>query len=154
MRKLVTLSVTIGLALGATVAQAQGLAPAKPEDALKYRKAAMTLIGAHFGALGAMARGDRPFDAAVATANAQVMEMASKLPFEAMFVAGTHDNANTTAKGNIVTDKDKFLAGAKRMQDEVVKLVAAAKTDQAGLRTQFGAVGQTCKACHTDYRTQ
>jgi cytochrome c556 len=153
MRKVVSFTLAVGFGLAASAAQAQGLAPAKPEDAIKYRKAAMTLVGAHFGALGAMARGDRPFDAAVATANAQVMEQASKLPFEAMFVANTY-SGDTTALPKIAGDRDKFMAGATKMQEEVVKLVAAAKTDQAGLRTQFGAVGQTCKACHTEYRKQ
>jgi cytochrome c556 len=42
----------------------------KPEDAVKYRKAGMTLMAAHFGRLGAMAQGKVPFDAAAATANA------------------------------------------------------------------------------------
>ena len=33
---------------------------AKPEDAVKYRKASFTVMAAHFGRLGAMANGRAP----------------------------------------------------------------------------------------------
>lgn len=33
---------------------------AKPEDAVKYRKATFTVMSAHFGRLGAMANGRAP----------------------------------------------------------------------------------------------
>jgi cytochrome c556 len=36
---------------------------AKPEDAVKYRKASFTVMAAHFGRLGAMANGRAPYDA-------------------------------------------------------------------------------------------
>lgn len=38
----------------------------KPEDAIKYRKAALTVMAAHFGRLGAMANEKVPFDAKAA----------------------------------------------------------------------------------------
>lgn len=40
------------------------------------------------------------------------------------------------------------------MQAEVTKLDAAAKSgDLAAVRAAFGAVGQSCKACQDQYRT-
>ena len=36
---------------------------AKPEDAIKYRKAALTVMAAHFGRVAAMASGRASFDA-------------------------------------------------------------------------------------------
>lgn len=53
----------------------------KPEDAVKYRKAAFTVMAAHFGRIGAMAQGRVPFDGAAAAANAEVAAQMSKLPF-------------------------------------------------------------------------
>jgi cytochrome c556 len=39
------------------------------------------------------------------------------------------------------------------MQAEVAKLTAAAKTGNLdAVKTAFGAVGQSCKACHDAYR--
>lgn len=45
---------------------------AKPEDAIKYRKASFTVMAAHFGRLGAMASGRAPYDAKAAAENADV----------------------------------------------------------------------------------
>ena len=42
---------------------------AKPEDAIQYRKAAMTMQATHFGRIAAMAGGRAPFDAKVAAEN-------------------------------------------------------------------------------------
>ena len=39
------------------------------------------------------------------------------------------------------------------MQAEIVKLVAATKTGNLdNVKTAFGAAGQSCKACHDNYR--
>ncbi|MEY2873937.1 MAG: hypothetical protein RLZZ373_1308 [Pseudomonadota bacterium] len=125
----------------------------KPEDAIKYRKAAFTLVGTHFGRLGAMASGKAPFDAKAAAENAEILHNVASLPW-AGFVAGS-DKGETRAKPEIWSEADKFKAGATKMQDEIAKLNAAAKTgDLAQLKTAFGAAAQTRKACHDNYRKE
>ena len=124
---------------------------AKPEDAVKYRKAALTVMAAHFGRIGAMVQGRVPFDAAAAQANAEIATMMSKLPFTA-FGPGT-DVGDTRAKPNVWTDNAKFVAAATKMQDEMAKLNAAAKTGNLDqIKAAFGPVGGACKACHDDFR--
>ena len=124
---------------------------AKPEDAVKYRKAAFTVMAAHFGRVGAMANGRAPFDAAAAQANMEVATAMSKLPFAA-FGPGT-DSGDTRAKPNIWTDNAKFTAAATKMQEEMAKLNAAAKTGNLDqIKAAFGPVGAACKACHDDFR--
>lgn len=126
---------------------------AKPEDAVKYRKAALTVMAAHFGRIGAMVQGRVPFDAAAAQANAEIATMMSKLPFTA-FGPGT-DVGDTRAKPNVWTDNAKFVAAATKMQDEMAKLNAAAKTGNLDqIKAAFGPVGQACKACHDDFRKE
>lgn len=46
----------------------------KPEDAVKYRQSALSLMGTHFSRLGAMANGRVPFDAKAAQDNAALVE--------------------------------------------------------------------------------
>ena len=124
----------------------------KPEDAVKYRKAGMTIMGAHFGRIGAMAQGRVPFDAAVATANAEIVVEMSKLPF-AGFVEGTAGTEKGTPKPNVWTERAKFDEGAKKMQEEVAKLLAAAKTGNADqVKAAFGNAGSACKNCHDNFR--
>jgi len=126
----------------------------KPEDAVKYRKAAFTVMGTHFGRLGAMAQGRMPFDGAVAAANAEVVMNMSKLPY-AGFVEGTSGTEKGQPNGKVWSERAKFDEAAKKMQDEVVKLVAASKTNNLDqLKTAVGAVGGSCKACHDNYRVQ
>lgn len=126
---------------------------AKPEDAIKYRKAAFTVMAAHFGRVAAMANGRIPFDAKAAATNAEIATMVSTLPF-AGFVDGS-DKGDTRAKAEIWSERDKFNAGATKMQEEMAKLNAAAKSgDQAAMRTAAGAVGQACKGCHDTYRRE
>ena len=125
----------------------------KPEDAIKYRKAAFTVMATHFGRLGAMANGKLPFDAKVAADSADVALMMSKLPYVA-FVEGT-DKGDTRAKPEIWAEPDKFRAAASKMQDEMVKLNAAAKTGSVdNLKAAFGPTGQACKGCHDTYRKE
>ena len=45
------------------------------------------------------------------------------------------------------------MAGATKLQEEVAKLNAAAKTGNLdAMKAAFGAVGQTCKGCHDSYQ--
>ena len=123
----------------------------KPEDAIKYRKASFTVMAPHFGRIGAMASGKAPFDAKVAADNAAIVETMSKLPWAA-FGAGT-DKGDTRALPDIWKEQDAFKAAADKMQAEVTKLAAATKTGNLdNVKAAFGAAGQTCKACHDDYR--
>ncbi len=126
----------------------------KPEDAVKYRKAAFTVMGAHFGRIGAMAQGKVPFDGAAAAANAEIVAHMSKLPY-AGFVEGTSGTEKGMAKPVVWTERAKFDAAAKKMQDEVAKLAVAAKANNADtLKAAFGSAASACKACHDDFRVQ
>ena len=126
----------------------------KPEDAVKYRQSAMFVLANHFGRIGAMANGRVPYDAAAANANAEIVATLSKLPFVG-FVEGTASTEKGKSNAKIWSDRAKFDAGAKKMQDEVGKLVAAAKTNNLDtLKAAFGEVGKTCKGCHDEYRNQ
>ena len=126
----------------------------KPEDAVKYRKGAFQVMAAHFGRIGAMANGRAPFDAAAATANADVVVFMSKLPY-AGFVDGTSGTEKGQPMANVWSERAKFDAAAKKMQDEVTKLAAAARTNNLDqLKPAFGAAAAACKACHDDFRVQ
>ena len=94
-------------------------------------------------------------DAKAAADNAAILDTVSKLPYVA-FLEGT-DKGDTKAKPEIWKNWDKFRAAALKMQEEVTKLSATARTPGLTveqLKTAVGAVGGTCKGCHDDYRQQ
>jgi len=127
---------------------------AKAEDAIKYRQSALFVMGQHFTRLAAMAQGKIPFDAKAAADNAALVETLSKLPWAA-FGEGTDQGGNTKAKPEVWTDNAKFKEAAEKMQAEVIKLSAAAKTGKLeDLKTAVGATGGTCKNCHDNFRNK
>ena len=123
----------------------------KPEDAVKYRKGAFTVMASHFGRIGAMAQGKVPFDAAAAQANAEVVATLSRLP-GAAFIEGS-GAGDTRAKPEVWSEADKFKAANAKMVEEVGKLNAAAKTGNLDqIKATFGEAAKTCKACHDHFR--
>ena len=126
---------------------------AKPEDALKYRKASLTVMGTHFARMGAMVQGKVPFDAKSAADNAEIMANMAKLPWAA-FGEGT-DVGDTKAKPEIWKQNAKFKEAAEKLQVESVKLAAAAKTGKEdAFKAAFSATAGTCKSCHDDFKAK
>jgi cytochrome c556 len=124
------------------------------EAAIKYRQSVMQVQGFHLGRIFAMANGRMPFDAKVVAEDAALLNTIDKLPFVA-FGEGTDKGGNTRAKPEVWKDRAKFDAAAKKMQDEVAKLDAAAKTGNLdAIKTAVGAAGAACKACHDDFQAQ
>ena len=144
-----TISVLMIFSILAGAAYAQF---AKSEDAIKYRKAVMTIIVQHFGRMGAMVKGKVPYDQKAFAGNAAVIETVSVLPWEAFLSPGS-DKGKTTMKSSVLKNPADFKALAQQFEMEVGKLSAVAKGgDFDAARAQFGAVAQSCKACHSKTR--
>lgn len=142
---LLTLAVT---AFAALPAAAQF---AKPEDAVKYRQSALSVMGTHFSRIGAMASGRVPYDAKAAVENAQVVADLARLPW-AGFGPGT-DKLSAKAKPEIWTEQAKFRDHADKMVAESANLLAAAKTNNLdNLKKAFTSTNASCKACHDSFR--
>lgn len=123
------------------------------EAAIKYRQSVMQVQNHHLGRIFAMVNGRMPFDAKVAAEDAALLDTIDKLPFVA-FIDGS-DKGETNAKSEIWKQRAKFDAAALKMQEDVAKLNAAAKTGSLdAIKAAAGAVGQSCKACHDDYQAK
>jgi cytochrome c556 len=150
MKKLIVSLLTMGAASISLTAAAQF---AKPEDAVKYRKAAFSVTAAHFGRMGAMAQGKTPFDAKIALENAEIVANMAKLPWHA-FGEGT-ETQDTKAKPEVWKQNAKFKELADKLQSESVKLVAATKTGKEdAFKAAFTTTAGTCKSCHDDFKNK
>lgn len=124
---------------------------AKPDDAIKYRQSALFVMGQHFSRVGAMANGRVPYDAAVATANADIVAEMAKLPWTG-FGAGTEGGKS---KPEAWKEAAKFKEHQDKMVAETGKLAVAAKAGNIdALKAQFGTTAGSCKACHDSFRNQ
>ena len=144
--------ILLGAALIASTFSAASFAQfAKPEDAAKYRQNSLFVMGQHFGRVGAMVAGRVPYDAKVAQENIDVAVAMSKLPW-AGFTGGAE---SPKAKAEIWKESARFKELGDKMQAELVKVQAAAKTNNLdNIKAAFGPAGATCKACHDAYRAQ
>lgn len=146
------LSVTAAALLIATslAAHAEDADPKK--DAIKYRQSAMAVVGWNFKPMGAMVKGERPFDAKAFAAHAKDLAAVSSLNILAGFPEDT-DGKGSKAKPEIWMKWDDFQKKMGDMQREAAKLAEVAKGgDEAAMKKQFGEAGKTCKACHDDFK--
>jgi cytochrome c556 len=132
--------------LASVSAQAQF---AKPEDAIKYRQSALSVMGTHTGRMGAMVNGRVPFDAKVAQDNADIIAAMAKLPWQG-FGPGTE---SPKAKADIWSDGAKFKANSEKIAADAAALSVAAKSGNLDqIKAAFGTYAGNCKTCHDQYR--
>jgi cytochrome c556 len=130
-------------------ASAQAISFKKPEEAVKYRQSTFSVMATHFGDIGAMVKGDQPFDAKAAAANADIVATLSALPWAA-FGPGTEGGK---AKPAIWKEMDKVKAGANDLQKAAADLkTAAASGNLDNVKKAFAATQKTCKSCHDSYK--
>lgn len=149
MKKLSTLVALACMTVGPLLATNASAQFAKPEDAVKYRESALSLMASHFGRMAPVVKGQAPYDAAQIKANVAVLKTLSTLPWSA-FGPGTEGG---DARPEIWSDAAGFKQKEQALHDNIAKLTAAADAgDFDKLRAAFGDVGASCKACHDAYR--
>ena len=125
-----------------------------PERSIKYRQGIMGAQGWQLGVLGAMAKGDRPYNKDEAVRSATYVSQLLQMPWEG-YGPGTEQGAPTRVKPDIWKEPAKFKQLGDAAQAESLKLVAAAQTgDVAALRTAVGAMSKACNNCHDDFRNK
>jgi cytochrome c556 len=125
----------------------------KPEDQLKLRKAAYSLMNYTLGSIDGMAEGKRPYVKDEAARNAELLAQLATIP-KGFFGEGT-DKGETRAKPEVWANRADFDAKMEKMISETAKLAQTAKSgDVAALRKAVGDVDAACTACHDDYRVK
>ena len=146
-------SVAACIAVAAAIALPAAAQYAKPEDAVKYRQAAFTVLNNHMGRINTQLKSSTP-NVQVIQSSAGVVEAMSKLPWDA-FGHGTEFVTNTKALPALFKNDAKVKELSEKMQEEAVKLNTVAKTgDTKAVRTQFGVLAKACDNCHDDFRAK
>ena len=124
------------------------------EPLQSYRQSWFTLLAMNFGPMGAMVKGEMPWDDAKMQAYANDLAAVTQLDLVRGFAPGS-DKGTTRAKPDIWKNQDDFAAKFKDLQDAAAALkAAAAGGDRKQIATQVGATGKTCKACHDEYKSK
>jgi len=152
------MSILRNIALAATTTAIIGAGAAVAQDNFKFplkaRQGQMAIIAMNLGALGAMAKGEMEYDAAVAQAAADNLVAVSTIGQGALWPEGSDGEAieGTTAKSTIWSDNADFLAKWGDFGKNATAMAAAAGGGLDSLRPAMGGLGGTCKACHDKFR--
>jgi cytochrome c556 len=130
------------VAVGATIVHAQG-------TAIADRKAAFKAMGGASRDVGAMNKGEIPFDLSKVQAALAVFQ-AEAAKLKSMFPDGS-DKGETNTLPVAFTKKTEFIAGFDKLAADS-KAAAAAIKDEASFKANIGKVFGNCGACHKDYR--
>lgn len=119
-------------------------------DPIVQRQEAMEKIGESMKALGGMARGEAPFDAAAVEKYAKTI--AEQLDHaKGFFPEGSGQGSTETwAKPEIWANKADFENTLKSAHEAAVAL--ATVREEAAYRPALGKLGQNCRTCHDNYR--
>lgn len=150
--KKITIAAMIGccsLFLSASVS-----AQVKPEDQIKYRKAAYSFASWNMGKIKANVEGT--YDAAQVKAAANAIDAAANSGLGALFGPGT-DKAigeqKTAVKPELFQNGAEVGKLARDWAAASAELVKAAESgDVAAVKAAQGKVGGTCKACHDQFK--
>ncbi len=125
------------------------------KNAIKARQGEMQLRSFNAGPLFAMAKGDIPYDAAMASQLAGNLQTLLQIDMSRSWPEGSDlDNyfGETTAKPEIWSSYPEILEYRKRYADAVNELAAVAGNGKDALRSKVGGLGKTCKGCHDEFR--
>jgi cytochrome c556 len=123
-------------------------------DAVEMRHGLMLQMATDIGKLGAMAKGEAPYDAAVATkASANIAAIASVISMD-QFPAGSEypASADSFALPALWSSQDDFLTKVADLNTAAAAMQVAAATDVEGVKTGMAQLGAACAACHKAYR--
>ena len=123
-------------------------------DIVETRHGLMMQMASDVGKMGAMIKGETPYDAAVAAkAAANVAAVASVISMD-QFPAGseTGTSADSFAKPELWASTDDFLAKLADLNTAAEALKTAAGTDADQMKAGVMALGKACGACHSAYR--
>jgi cytochrome c556 len=119
-------------------------------DVIKDRQEAMSGVGKAMGSLAAIAKGEAPFDAAVVAKNAGAIEGHLK-DAGSLFPEGSGEgDVETWAKPEIWANYPDFTQKLEKSEASAAALKAV--TEESAFRAALGQLGNSCKACHSDYR--
>lgn len=150
MKAIASAGVAAAIAFGAVAVSAQNL-----EDAASARQSVMELYSHYLGRLGAMAKGEAPYDAAAADAAAKSLAALANIDTSAMWPPGSDNGALGNKTRALPVIWSTFPAIQETSQALTVAangMAEAAGKDLDSLRAAMGPVGKACGDCHETYR--
>ena len=127
------------------------------EKAIKARQGFMQVVVWEAGPLIGMAKGEVPYDAEQATANAENLDAVLAYDVGRLFIPETSKSdytGKTRALASIWEEQDAFADSYQELRDRVDVVVAEAGKGQEALTAAVQEMGKACGNCHDDFRAE
>ena len=137
------------------VAQTPPAGPTPAERAIEYRQAVYKVVAGNFGPLAQVAQGKAPFDAAKARRNAE--RLAAIAAFLPDAYPDISKEGKTRAMPEVWTNRAEFdrrIAEFGEHTRALAVVTARSETATDEFKAAIGAVGNDCKGCHENFRSQ
>ena len=123
-------------------------------DAVEMRHGLMLQMATDLGKVGAMAKGEVAYDAAIANRSAaNIAAVASVLSMDQFPEGSAYEAAaDSYALPAVWATPDDFLTKIADLNTVAAAFQVAAATDVDSLKAGMGALGGACSACHKAYR--
>ncbi len=146
-----TLAVTAAAGLAFSIGAASHMVKEEPRQS--YRQSYFTLVAMNFGPIGAMVKGEMPWDDAMLKTFADDLGALAAMDVSRAFTPGS-EQGTTRAKPGIWENPDDFRTKLGDMREALVGLQkAAASGDREAIAGAVGTAGKACKACHDEYKS-
>ena len=145
-----------GLALVAGLAAAPGALSHLDSTAFNqsYRQSLFALLGANFGPMTSMVKGEMPWDQARFIGWSADLAKVAELDIMRGFPAGS-GVGRTRVKPGIWDNLEDFEAKIADLRKETELMAEVARNgDRRELIRQFQRTGGACKACHDEYKSK
>jgi cytochrome c556 len=121
---------------------------------LSYRQSLFAVLGANFGPMSSMIKGELPWNDEAFQGYANDLATAASLDLMRGFPPGS-DQGQTRARPEIWQNLDDFQSKLNTMREQSEKLALVTTTgDKRAILKQFQKTGGTCKNCHDDYKSK
>ncbi len=123
--------------------------------AIKARRAGFQLYSFYAGQLFAMAKGEQDYDAELAGTLANNLNSVATLNNGMMWIPGSHKEerkGKTRAKKEIWQEGSTIGEKSAALKKATAELAEVAGSGLDALRGKIGALGESCKGCHDNYR--
>lgn len=148
----------LALSFGACVAL-PAMAEQPFEAEIEARKAHMQVVKYNMGILGAMAKGKRDYDAALADAVAKNLHAAATMNNMTMWPKGSDNSVEglsdlTKSKPELWAEDSEVGDKHQAWVDASATMATAAGQGLDSLKEAMGPLGKSCKGCHDAYKAK
>ncbi|TYK66958.1 cytochrome c [Colwellia echini] len=152
-KSVLALSVLTSLVVATSSVAQPANSQKQAESATELRQSIFKLLGSNMGALGAMAKGKIPLDAAVVETNSTRINQLSLMIADYTRVDTSKFDVKTEALAKIWQEPEHFSKDINNLTVASSALMVAAKSgDEGAIKKAIGGVGKTCGGCHDDFK--